>query len=348
MSKSKQQLRCQLSRERKKIKLNAQTPPILLSSIMFTTPQSPTAPCSPVSASTPHPPVFSKGALLIGCEYTEYAKQGLLEQLPGCHQDVTNIHRLLIQQYHYKPKNIHVLCDLTTNNDSHNNDNNMVNSLLTLQPTRENIIVKLKELLNQYEHVTVYYSGHGTQQPDKNHDEMIDDLDECLVPCDFRTAGFLLDDDLKNITSRPLMAKNIFFLVDACHSATILDLPYVLDDTLSVKTIAGDSTIDPPLCTSLSPIQAPFICSLSGCRDDQTSASAILGNVWQGALSYTLQVVLEEYQKTGCHTPSSPSSPSLFTLLTMIRGHLNRSGFSQSPQLCCSRLIDTKTYIFSL
>jgi hypothetical protein len=41
----------------------------------------------------------------------------------------------------------------------------------------------------------IHYSGHGTFIQDKSRDEA-DCRDECLVPLDFRTKGYIVDDDL--------------------------------------------------------------------------------------------------------------------------------------------------------
>jgi hypothetical protein len=251
---------------------------------------------------------------LIGCEYTTYAKQGLLEQLPGCHEDVKNITQLLVQKYHYDPLDIHILCD-------DDNDENV-----TRQPTRINIETKLKTLFSHYDQVVVYYSGHGTQQPDMNQDEVDDNLDECLVPCDFRTAGFLVDDTLKQmIFTSSTISKKIFFLIDACHSATMLDLPYNENNSMGAKEVMNSENVN-----------QPFVLSLSGCRDNQTSASAILEKRWQGALSYSLLHVLQEDRL------------SLHILLTLLKKELTTLGFSQTPQLCYSQPINTNTFLFSL
>src|SRR5215216_4725233 len=41
-----------------------------------------------------------------------------------------------------------------------------------------------------------HFSGHGVRVPDEDGDEA-DGKDECLVPVDYQTAGFLYDDALK-------------------------------------------------------------------------------------------------------------------------------------------------------
>ena len=69
----------------------------------------------------------------------------------------------------------------------------------------------------------IQYSGHGTQVKDTNGDEA-DGLDECLCPYDVDTAGVITDDELKSIVSKLHPNSRVIFLIDACHSGSILDL----------------------------------------------------------------------------------------------------------------------------
>ena len=49
----------------------------------------------------------------------------------------------------------------------------------------------------------LHFSGHGGQTEDLNGDE-VDDQDEFICPVDFKTAGVIVDDDLKALLSRLL------------------------------------------------------------------------------------------------------------------------------------------------
>jgi hypothetical protein len=69
-------------------------------------------------------------------------------------------------------------------------------------------------------------SGHGGQVRDEDGDEE-DGFDECLVPVNYKQAGFIKDDDLYTALVGP-MARGVTVtsLMDCCHSGTVLDLPY--------------------------------------------------------------------------------------------------------------------------
>jgi len=64
----------------------------------------------------------------------------------------------------------------------------------------------------------------GSRVPDDDCGEEADGYDEVLCPVD---GSFIRDDTLYDILVKP--AKNgvhMFFLMDCCHSGSILDLPY--------------------------------------------------------------------------------------------------------------------------
>lgn len=75
--------------------------------------------------------------------------------------------------------------------------------------------------------VLLYFSGHGSQIPDRNGDEQ-DGHDEVLTMHDLKVIdskgaptlnGVLADDDLYRLL-KTLRSKQVFVLVDACHSGT--------------------------------------------------------------------------------------------------------------------------------
>ena len=62
---------------------------------------------------------------------------------------------------------------------------------------------------------------------DTNGDE-VDGYDEALCPLDFETSGVIVDDEVNETLVRPLpRGAKLHAVVDACHSGTILDLPYL-------------------------------------------------------------------------------------------------------------------------
>jgi len=72
-----------------------------------------------------------------------------------------------------------------------------------------------------------YFSGHGVRQFDFDSDES-DGFDETICPVDFVEVGTIRDDEIKSAIVRPLKkGVTLNAIVDACHSGTVLDLPYV-------------------------------------------------------------------------------------------------------------------------
>ncbi|KAK4267993.1 hypothetical protein QN277_024702 [Acacia crassicarpa] len=72
-----------------------------------------------------------------------------------------------------------------------------------------------------------HYSGHGSQQRDNDGDE-VDGYDETLCPLDFETQGVIVDDEINSTLVRPLPhGAKLHALIDASHSGTMLDLPYL-------------------------------------------------------------------------------------------------------------------------
>jgi metacaspase-1 len=73
-----------------------------------------------------------------------------------------------------------------------------------------------------------HYSGHGSFVADQNGDEA-DGKDECLVPVDYQTAGFLIDDELKKLYDTFPRTGNLTLIMDSCHSG---DVQKVLEEDI--------------------------------------------------------------------------------------------------------------------
>mmetsp|Transcript_47746 Transcript_47746/g.93251 ORF Transcript_47746/g.93251 Transcript_47746/m.93251 type:complete len:310 (+) Transcript_47746:165-1094(+) len=150
----------------------------------------------------------TKRAVLIGINYV-----GQSGQLSGCHNDVKNIKRYIMDVHGFQEENIEVLMD-----DGHHTS-----------PDRRNIMeayARIAEESQPGDAVFCHYSGHGGKLPDDNGDED-DGYDETLIPVDYEHAGQIRDDELLKKLVLPLQAGvTMFSLMDCCHSGTILDLPY--------------------------------------------------------------------------------------------------------------------------
>lgn len=72
-----------------------------------------------------------------------------------------------------------------------------------------------------------HYSGHGSQQRNYTGDE-VDGYDETLCPTDFESQGMIVDDEINVTIVRPLPhGVKLHAIIDACHSGTVLDLPFL-------------------------------------------------------------------------------------------------------------------------
>lgn len=72
-----------------------------------------------------------------------------------------------------------------------------------------------------------HFSGHGDRQTDYDNDE-VDGFDEALCPLDHDTEGKIIDDEINATIVRPLpRGAMLHAIIDACHSGTVLDLPFV-------------------------------------------------------------------------------------------------------------------------
>ena len=191
----------------------------------------------------------------------------------------------------------------------------------TMRPTYANIIYGMNWLIEKnkqgYKNIWFQYSGHGYYKKDKNGDEL-DGRDECVVTSDGR---FITDDDLNtNLISRMSGDVNMICIMDCCNSGTLLDLKYKYK-TRGVCELQYNNK------------DGANIISISGCRDDQTSADAWFSNKWNGALTRKLMKILER----------SKYSITNMNLLTELQSDLRSDGFTQRPVITTSRRITDNT-----
>ncbi|CAA0807335.1 Metacaspase-1 [Striga hermonthica] len=100
----------------------------------------------------------------------------------------------------------------------------------SLIPTKNNIRKALQWLVQGCQagdSLVFHYSGHGSQMEDFNGDE-VDGYDEMIWPVDHQTEGKIIDDEINATIVKPLpRGAKLHAVVDACHSGTVLDLPFV-------------------------------------------------------------------------------------------------------------------------
>lgn len=157
-----------------------------------------------------------KYALLVGIN--NYKKPG--NNLKGCINDV-KLMKILCRRNGYK----------TT-------------ILKNKRATQNNIIAKLTGIINKTkkgDRVMYYHSGHGTQVPDFNKDE-IDGLDECLVTYDHNWNDAFTDDKLASCLKNLHKKAFLSLIIDTCHSGTITDATGVKNLSKRVKENAKTKT----------------------------------------------------------------------------------------------------------
>ena len=239
-----------------------------------------------------------KLALIIGINYT--GKNG---ELRGCITDTQKIINMLKTRCGYNDSQIILLTDETSN-----------------KPTKSNILNAIDSFVDrahreQAKELWFSYSGHGSYTWNYSGDVEKDNKDEALVPLDYETAGLITDDALnsKLVKRLPKDAK-LFSIIDACHSGTSLDLPFIY------RVGSGFEEHGPDLdCLE--------VCKISGCRDYQTSADAYINDKFQGALTFTFIKTLNDFRYN--MTPKQ--------IIERMKNFLKQNGYSQIPTLAMSK-----------
>lgn len=252
-----------------------------------------------------------KKAVLVGINY--YSEPSA--RLNGCINDINNMANVLSTYYGYSPSNIIKLTD----------DNNNPN----LKPTAFNIISNLTNLINGSQgcsEIWFHYSGHGSQVRDTNRDEM-DGLDEVIVPMDFKSSGLISDDIIYNIIKNTKCKTMLIF--DSCHSGSVCDLQYGFEFLPNGKYYR--TQINSNKCSN------PSIISISGCKDQQTSADAYDSSLKTYIGAFT-QTFINSMSKNGYNA-------SLLKIYSDTVIALKSSGFTQIPILSCSSLIPVFNFI---
>jgi hypothetical protein len=252
-----------------------------------------------------------KKAVLVGINYLSEPSA----RLNGCINDINNISNVLTTYYGYSPSNIIKLTDDSTNP--------------SLKPTASNILSNLTNLINGSQgcsEIWFHYSGHGSQVRDMNRDEM-DGLDEVIVPMDFKTSGLISDDIIYNIIKNTKCKTMLIF--DSCHSGSICDLQFGFEFLPNGQY--SRSQINNNKCTN------PSVISISGCKDQQTSADAYDSSIktYIGAFTQTFITCLSK----------NNYNANLLKIYSDTVISLKASGFTQIPILSCSSLIPIFNFV---
>jgi hypothetical protein len=261
---------------------------------------------------------MTKKALLIGNNYT-----GTKVALKGCINDVMNISNVLQTKCGFTSPNIIVATEAT-------------------RAVMESSIQRLVSGSRPGDVLFFYYSGHGSTLKDVSGDEK-DGYDEVLVPVDYSTNGFILDDWLyANLASKVPGGVTLWGFTDCCHSGTMCDLTYNWVPNCTVKKGNPRTPYNTSNWTDVFTMstdrRAPLVGNVTffaGCLDNQVSYESS----GQGAFTKCLIEFLNQKSVFVNNTVR------LSELLKYIHCNLKINGFpSQVPQLSIGRLIGLESY----
>jgi hypothetical protein len=231
------------------------------------------------------------------------------------------------------------------------------------QPTKQNIRMAMLWLVKDCQagdSLVFHFSGHGSQQRNYNGDE-VDGYDETLCPTDFETQGTIVDDEINATIVRPLpRGVKLHAIIDACHSGTMLDLPFLCRMNRTGNYAWEDHR---PRSGTRKGTSGGEAISFSGCDDNQTSAdtSALAKNTSTGAMTYAfIQAIERGHGTTYGKLMSAMRSTirnadtahdgglvtSLLTMLLSGGGLIKR--ITQEPQLTAHETFDVYSKPFYL
>ncbi|CAI9091946.1 OLC1v1027071C4 [Oldenlandia corymbosa var. corymbosa] len=286
-----------------------------------------------------------KRAVICGISYKN-SKQ----ELKGCINDAKCMKFMLINRFKFPADSILMLTEEET-------DPFRI-------PTKHNIRMAMYWLVQGVQpgdSLVFHFSGHGSQQKNYNGDE-IDGYDETLCPLDFESQGMIVDDEINATIVRPLpRGAKLHAIIDACHSGTVLDLPYLCRMDRTGRYTWEDHR---PRSGAWKGTSGGEAISFSGCDDDQTSADTdSLSKVTStGAMTYAFIEALERGQgatygsilnamrSTITQNEGGLGGGIVTSLLTMLLsgGSSLGIGMGQEPQLTANEAFDVYTKPFSL
>ncbi|XVF54839.1 hypothetical protein PTKIN_Ptkin05aG0213500 [Pterospermum kingtungense] len=284
-----------------------------------------------------------KRAVICGVSYknTSY-------ELNGCINDVNCMKFLLVNRFKFPESSIVTLTEEET--DPYK------------RPTKCNIRMALRWLVQGCQpgdSLVFHYSGHGSQKKNDTGDE-VDGYDETLCPSDFESQGMIVDDEINATIVRPLPhGVKLHAIIDACHSGTALDLPYLCRMDRHGRYVWEDHR---PRTGTWKGTNGGEVISFSGCDDDQISAdtSVLSRSTSTGAMTYAFILAIERGHGTtygnmlnamrstirNAHEKEGGFVTTLISML-LTGGSLD-GGSKQEPQLTANERFDVYKKPFSL
>lgn len=244
--------------------------------------------------------------------------------LRGCVNDAQDMSALLQELLGFSGADITILTDADATKA------NIMNNLQTMVDEAK---------AGQHSHLVFSFSSHGTQVPDLSGDEE-DAADEAFCPYDLDQSGdawdpnfIISDDELHDLFVT--LPENVLLEVylDTCHSGSgVRAIDFLLTrkprympppSLQAFKHIEGRSSRG--LARKF--IQQPSVQHIlwAGCRADQTSADAMIGDSWHGAFTYYFCKEMH-----ACNNQLSRKE-----IITKVREDLAEGDYTQIPQLEC-------------
>ena len=257
-----------------------------------------------------------------------------INDLQGCINDVTNVRSVLKTFFGFTNNDIRVLTDD--------------------RATRENILTRFEKMVSESkagDFLVFHYSGHGSQIRDRHNDELEDQMDELICPYDMNwDDGFITDDMLGSILLKLKKGVNMEIILDCCHAGTgTRDFDYgrwkgteyhgpvknrlLLPPADIECRYQGDEEVLKPK-KSFRTDQRIILNHVlwAGCRDNQTSADALIGGNYNGAFSYYF-----------CkHIRETNGKISREDLCNRVMNSLSFNKYDQVPQLECDNKLKPK------
>ena len=269
---------------------------------------------------------MKKQALLVGIN--DYNG---VNDLQGCINDVTNVRSVLKTFFGLENTDIRVLTDS--------------------RATKVNILSRLEKMVKNAatgDYLIFHFSGHGSQIRDREGDELTDHMDELICPCDMNwDDGFITDDMVSEILQQLKKGVRMEILLDSCHSGTgTRDIrPFLTADQfqdnpvhyrylkppadIECRHLGDEETLKPSKSFRTNKEITLNHILWAGCKDNQTSADALIDGNYNGAFSYYF-----------CkHVRESSGNISRADLHTRVKNSLKFNHFNQVPQLECKEAL---------
>ncbi|KAJ6764337.1 METACASPASE-1-LIKE [Salix koriyanagi] len=302
---------------------------------------------SPFNHAPPGPPPAVHGpkrAVICAVSY-----KNTKNELKGCINDAKCMKYLLVERFKFPESSIIMLTEEETDPSR--------------RPTKSNMRRAMSWLVQGCrpgDSLVFHFSGHGSQQKDYNGDEL-DGYDETLCPTDFETEGMIVDDEINAVIVKPLPhGVKLHAIIDACHSGTVLDLPFLCRMDRSGKYEWEDHR---PRTGVWKGTSGGEVISFSGCDDDQNSAdtSALSKITSTGAMTYSFIQAIERGHGTTYGSMLNAMRSTIRKKISELGGGMVTSlismlltggsfsgGITQEPQLTANEQFDVYSKPFSL